>query len=115
MVVGRQNWRTLGRRGEPRLANHLLDKGTQMLKLERHEMEFVSTHPTGGQEWQCTECARRIVMRHDPERSTLETIELNVGDRRAAHFGRRGGVEMSCVPRLEAQPGSEVPIGYLRH
>jgi hypothetical protein len=48
----------------------------------------------GVEEWSCTECSRRILLRRPP---AFEKVVLDRGDQWAAHVGGGGGVRIAAV------------------
>ena len=56
---------------------------TGSIMTNQHEMYKVRTHDSGDEEWQCSECERRLVF----EVETLTRIVLQEGNPRAEHFG----------------------------
>jgi hypothetical protein len=54
----------------------------------------------GVEEWSCTECSRRLLMRRPP---AFEQFVLDRGDEWAAHVGGTGGIQPS---RIQARPDS---------
>lgn len=67
-----------------------------------HEMQLVTTHASGAEEWYCPTCGRRFLMRYPP---AYTKVILEVGDEYAIHSGATGGLIMS-PPRLG---GAEEP------
>ncbi|MFN8474941.1 MAG: hypothetical protein U0822_22325 [Anaerolineae bacterium] len=88
---------------------------------EVHEMQLVSTHPSGAEEWHCPTCGRRVLLQSqlDYQRITLERGDvyalawgaetgvlvaektvLVVGDATASH---RGNKLPSVMPSDEAE------------
>jgi hypothetical protein len=57
----------------------------------QHEMYKVRTHDSGDEEWQCTECERRLLF----EVETLTRIVLQEGNSLAQHYGYGMDVEMT--------------------
>jgi hypothetical protein len=51
-------------------------------------MTRMTTLEQGVEEWSCTECSRRLLMRKPP---AFEQFVLDRGDERAAHVGGTGG------------------------
>lgn len=72
-------------------------------KQQNHQMIFVSTHPSGEEEWYCPVCERRILMTWPPN---YKKIVLVAGDETAIHNGGKGGVRMDAT-RLIAQEESK--------
>ena len=62
-------------------------------------MTRVSTREHGAEEWACTVCGRRLLMRRPPE---FEQVVLERGDEWAAHVGGAGGFQMTGV---QGRPG----------
>jgi len=60
----------------------------------RHEMILRGEVDSGAEEWFCSSCNRRMLMRWTPE---FETLLLEHGDDTAIHFGRRGGLRLNDV------------------
>ena len=54
----------------------------------------------GVDEWSCTQCSRRLLLRRPPE---FEQIVLERGDESAAHVGCAGGLRMADI---EAHPSA---------
>ncbi len=53
-----------------------------------HQMTRTRTLEHGVEEWSCTECSRRLLMRRPP---AFEQFVLDRGDEWAAHVGGLGG------------------------
>jgi len=67
-----------------------------------HQMTRTKTLEDGVEEWSCTECSRRLLMRMPP---AFEQFVLERGDEWAAHVGGRGGLQpagMQTRPALAA-------------
>ena len=65
-----------------------------------HQMTRTRTLGDGLEEWACTECSRRMLLRRPPE---FEQIVLEPGDEWAAHAGGTGGLQ---VAEAQARPAS---------
>jgi len=63
-----------------------------MIAQQTHEMNLLSTHPSGEEEWLCPECGRRYMMQWSP---SINQIILEVGDESAIHNGSTGGLYIS--------------------
>jgi len=59
-----------------------------------HEMTRTRTREHGVEEWSCTECSRRILIRRPP---AFEKVVLDRGDQWAAHVGGGGGVRIAAA------------------
>ena len=59
-----------------------------------HEMTRTRTLEHGVEEWACTECSRRILIRRPP---AFEKVVLDRGDQWAAHVGGGGGVRIAAA------------------
>jgi len=60
---------------------------------------------SGAEEWLCSVCGRRILMRWPPR---FETLVLEDGDLTAAHVGAKGGALMREVEVAQV-PSANVP------
>lgn len=70
---------------------------------EDHQMELVTTHPTGAEEWYCPTCGRRFLLQWPPN---YEKVILEAGDEYAVHNGVKGG-DLG----LHLQPPKATPQG----
>src|SRR5437763_382010 len=61
---------------------------------EPHEMTPGRTLPGGQQEWSCTRCSRRLLLRRPP--AFAKTV-LDPGDETAPHVGGTGGLAMGTA------------------
>ena len=59
----------------------------------RHEMVRTATTDTGADEWTCTSCTRRLLLRVPPDYGRLV---LDRGDETAAHSGGTAGVRVTA-------------------
>ena len=77
-----------------------------------HEMTRIRTREHGAEEWSCTVCGRRLLMRRPPE---FEQVVLERGDEWAAHVGGTGGLEKAGIQARPATPGgpSSAEHGWL--
>lgn len=57
----------------------------------RHEMTLLGQAESGAEEWFCSSCGRRTLMRWTPE---FDTLVLEHGDDTAVHFGGKGGLRL---------------------
>jgi hypothetical protein len=57
----------------------------------------------GAEEWSCTVCSRRLLMRRPPQ---FERIVLERGDEQAAHVGGTGGLQPAVVDARPAESGT---------
>jgi hypothetical protein len=57
----------------------------------------------GLEEWSCTQCSRRLLLRRPPE---FEKIVLERGDEGAVHVGGTGGLQPVAMNARPAEPGS---------
>jgi hypothetical protein len=65
-------------------------------------MTRTKTLEHGVDEWSCTGCSRRLLIRRPPE---FEKIVLERGDEWAAHVGSRGGgLQMAAMETHPARP-----------
>lgn len=55
-----------------------------MLK-QYHEMQLLTTHSSGAEEWHCPECGRRFVAQWEPK---FRRVILEPGDEMAIHRGQ---------------------------
>jgi hypothetical protein len=62
-----------------------------------HEMTRTGTPEPGVEEWTCTTCARRLLLRRPP---AFEKIVLERGDERAAHVGGTGGLRVNAAKAM---------------
>ena len=65
---------------------------------ETHEMILNGYAESGGEEWVCPDCGRRVLLRWPPD---FERLILEHGDDTAVHVGAKGGVRMTG---LEVNP-----------
>jgi hypothetical protein len=65
-------------------------------------MTRTKTLEHGVEEWSCTGCGRRLLIRRPP---AFEKIVLEPGDERAAHVGSTGGLQMASTEARPASPG----------
>ncbi|GIH98530.1 hypothetical protein [Planobispora takensis] len=54
-----------------------------------HELVHVATRANGAEEWACSSCARRILLRWPP---SFERLVLVAGDESVQHFGTKGPI-----------------------
>ncbi len=59
-----------------------------------HEMTRTKTLEPGLEEWACTGCSRRLLLRRPP---AFERIVLDRGDERAVHVSGTGGLRIGAV------------------
>jgi len=69
-----------------------------------HEMTRTESPEPGVDEWSCTQCSRRLLLRRPP---AFEKVVLDRGDEGAAHVGSTGGLR---VAGADAHPA---PLGDL--
>lgn len=74
-----------------------------MAHSEHHDMELVTTHPTGAEEWYCPKCGRRFLMHWPPH---YKKVVLEAGDEYAFHSGGKGGLQMQ-PPQMNPQSSQE--------
>lgn len=60
---------------------------------EHHEMVLEKKHSSGGEEWACPECGRRMIITWHP----WKRIVLEQGDIYVAHSGSKGGLKLGPV------------------
>jgi hypothetical protein len=65
-------------------------------------MTRTRTLAQGVEEWSCTVCGRRLLLRKPPE---FEHIVLERGDEWAAHVGGSGGLQPAAMTVRPAEPG----------
>jgi len=65
-----------------------------------HEMQLVTTHTSGAEEWHCPTCGRRFLMHWPPE---YRRVILESGDEYAIHSGGTGGLSVSPPSVAEAE------------
>ncbi len=65
-----------------------------------HEMQLVTKHPDGAEEWHCSTCGRRFLMHWPPE---YRRVILEPGDEYAIHSGGTGGLSVSPLGVGEAE------------
>lgn len=75
------------------------------IMTNQHEMYKVRTHDSGDEEWQCTECERRLLI----EVETLTRIVLEEGNSLAEHYGYGMDVEMTSIV---ANAGEDEPVQF---
>ena len=71
-----------------------------------HHMTLTSTHPSGAEEWTCSECGRTFVMQVTPN---LKRVILAEGDMHVQHATSRGGLQIGA-PRLTSTVPDEVAV-----
>ncbi len=59
-----------------------------------HQMARTGTPEPGVDEWACTRCARRLLLRRPP---AYDKVVLDPGDESAAHVGGAGGLRLAGV------------------
>lgn len=59
---------------------------------QRHEMQLVTTHTSGAEEWYCPTCGRRFVMQWPP---AYERVIIEAGDETAIHSGGKGQAQLN--------------------
>lgn len=59
-----------------------------------HEMTRTKTLEQGVEEWSCTECSRRLLLRWPP---AFEKVVLDRGDEWAAHVGGSSGLHITAA------------------
>jgi hypothetical protein len=64
-------------------------------------MTRTQTPEPGVEEWSCTECGRRLLLRRPP---AFEKIVLERGDEWAAHVGSTGGLDMAAPQTRSGRP-----------
>ena len=69
-------------------------------------MTRTKTLAQGVEEWSCTECSRRFLLRRPPQ---FEKIVLEPGDEWAAHVGGTGGLQPTAMNARLAEPGGLRP------
>ncbi|GAA5056010.1 hypothetical protein HNP84_006335 [Thermocatellispora tengchongensis] len=74
-----------------------------------HVMIMVDAAATGGEEWYCPECGRRLIIRWEPQ---FAKVVLEPGNDLLAHFGGKGGVRKAATPKR--QEPSPLDIEWLR-
>ena len=67
-----------------------------------HEMTRTESPEPGVDEWSCTRCSRRLLLRRLP---AFEKTVLERGDERAAHVGGTGGLQMAVMETRPARSG----------
>jgi hypothetical protein len=67
-----------------------------------HEMTRTRTLEPGAEEWSCTRCSRRLLLRRPP---AFEKIVLESGDEWAIHVGGTGGLQPDTMQGHPAAPG----------
>jgi hypothetical protein len=71
-----------------------------MVSELRHEMQLITTHPSGAEEWSCPECGRRMMITWQP----WKKVVLEPGDLHVAHGGSKGILK---IGPLHIRPGNE--------
>jgi hypothetical protein len=67
-----------------------------------HEMTRTKTLEPGFEEWSCTGCSRRLLIRRPP---AFQKIVLERGDESAAHVGSTGGLQLAAMETRREHPG----------
>ena len=70
---------------------------------EQHDMQLVTIHPAGPEEWYCPICQRRFLIQWPPN---YEKVILEAGDEAAIHSGGKGGLQMQ-PPKIGLQDSFE--------
>jgi hypothetical protein len=65
-------------------------------------MTRTRTLERGAEEWSCTRCSRRLLLRRPP---AFEKVVLESGDEWAMHVGGTGGLQADTVQGRPAAPG----------
>jgi DNA-directed RNA polymerase subunit RPC12/RpoP len=68
-----------------------------------HQMTRTKTLEQGTEEWSCTECSRRLLIRRPP---AYEKVVLERGDEWAAHTGSTGGLQVSATTTQPSHTGT---------
>ena len=66
-----------------------------------HEMTRTKSLEPGVEEWSCTQCSRRLLIRRPP---AFEKTVLESGDEWAAHVGSTGGLQIAAADPQPPQP-----------
>ena len=69
-----------------------------------HEMTRTESPEPGVDEWSCTRCSRRLLLRRPP---AFEKVVLDRGDEWAMHVGATGGLRLGP---MEANPAGPVNL-----
>jgi hypothetical protein len=74
-----------------------------------HQMQRAETRESGGEEWLCPTCGRRLLLRWPPE---YQKLVLVPGDEHATHTGATAGVQLGPLEVVApgdppADPGSD--------
>lgn len=67
---------------------------------KRHEMTLMGHAESGAEDWSCSICGRRMLMRWEPE---FDTLILEHGDETAVHYGSKGGLRLDGLAVDEAK------------
>jgi len=73
-----------------------------MRSQQSHEMQLVTTHSSGAEEWHCPECGRRFVAQWEP---SFRRVILERGNDWAPHRGRGSGFREEIL----AEPDQDNP------
>jgi hypothetical protein len=65
-------------------------------------MTRIRTLEPGVEEWSCTQCTRRLLLRRPPE---FEKVVLDRGDEWTMHVGATGGLRLGPMEANPAGPG----------
>jgi hypothetical protein len=69
--------------------------------LAAHEMTRTRSLGRGVDEWSCTRCSRRFLIRRPP---AFEKIVLERGDEWTTHVGGTGGLQVTATGALPGSP-----------
>ena len=67
---------------------------------ERHEMTLMGHAESGAEEWLCSICGRRMLMRWEPE---SDTLVFEFGNDAAVHYGTRGALRLEDLVANQAK------------
>ena len=67
-----------------------------------HRMTRTQELGHGTEEWSCTQCARRLLLRRPPE---FDKVVVERGDETVAHVGGTAGMQIASVSALPALTG----------
>jgi hypothetical protein len=67
-----------------------------------HRMTRTQELEHGTDEWSCTQCARRLLLRRPPE---FDKVVLERGDETVTHFGGTAGIQITGVAAFPGLTG----------
>lgn len=78
---------------------------------QRHEMVLTGNLASGAEEWSCSLCGRRVLLRWPPD---YERLVMDDGDVNAVHVGGKGGIQVGDVALTSVGNVSDPDARWLR-